>query len=814
MSINSKLKKMFSICIFDNDSPSELKDCVRHARDLTDNVFFVDSSGDESIRSKANELGIHPIDLISIQSTMPSEWILFLKANEKLKVSSFEEASSLLNDKTCQGYFLFVNDNNIGTMLKNYQLIGNLGQYDQIGNRTYVVRTEIRLVRVNHANECLKSLIDHGMPMPFNFTKTVHALSIESISEEEARQDQKDQKEHDKRCLNGEIRYGPVQGEDVDELSSGFIGFRVLDKSYLSGFMESAHRGFGIDNMYLSMIEYLRKNGDFEGAKGLLEAWVDNRDGEELINIYTTGAAIYGELFLLDKAIAYYKKATEYIMDPLIYASIGKLYLIKGERENALKFLEKSIMLRPDPFNEQILSTIKNEQWKPLTLSLCMIAKDEERTIGQAITSMKNIADEIIVVDTGSNDKTKEIAGALGARVIEKQWNDDFSIARNIALKEAECDYAFVLDADEFIDVSDQVEFAFFKKCLLPDSRDVAFRVRIKLDENSQDLSELLLNKSMKLEPVEHQIRLFPRGNDISFTGAAFESVDYTIQQKGIKVADAPLFKITHQIENQKLRSERKIHAIVKSFSSIDNSSTALKGGLFFLREGDIEQAYQWFKKVRNEDPVLLSRIAGFYTSRNFHDQAEEIIKKALKDTPDSLDLNLALSKLYFKKEQYTEIHNVLSNWINADSADTDHESAADAFYYYGMALLEMGQVAGGIDFVAQALEKEPLNMMYKIGGLYALAKSDQWDEFFKISENIVHQEKIKIGFEIKGFLDVGRLILKIFRYFINAGKQDEAFMCQKILTYLIHTKMENAEETSKFMKLMEEANQTTYLKR
>ncbi len=81
-----------------------------------------------------------------------------------------------------------------------------------------------------------------------------------------------------------------------------------------------------------------------------------------------------------------------------------------------------------------------------------MIVKNEEANIGKCLSSMAGLFDEIVVVDTGSTDRTKEIAGEFGARVFDFMWIDDFAAARNAALARASGDYAFWLDADDVID--------------------------------------------------------------------------------------------------------------------------------------------------------------------------------------------------------------------------------------------------------------------------------------------------------------------------------------------------------------------------
>ncbi|MEG0857021.1 MAG: glycosyltransferase [Terrisporobacter sp.] len=83
------------------------------------------------------------------------------------------------------------------------------------------------------------------------------------------------------------------------------------------------------------------------------------------------------------------------------------------------------------------------------TISLCMIVKDEEKNIGRCLKSVVNIVDEIIVVDTGSTDRTIEIAKEYGAKIYHHPWNNDFSDARNASLEKATKDWILFLDADE-----------------------------------------------------------------------------------------------------------------------------------------------------------------------------------------------------------------------------------------------------------------------------------------------------------------------------------------------------------------------------
>lgn len=91
-----------------------------------------------------------------------------------------------------------------------------------------------------------------------------------------------------------------------------------------------------------------------------------------------------------------------------------------------------------------------------LKLTLCMIVKNEEDCISRCLNSVKDIVDEIIVVDTGSTDKTIEIAKSFNVKLVQFQWNGSFSDARNYGLKHASGDWILWLDADEELEEVDK----------------------------------------------------------------------------------------------------------------------------------------------------------------------------------------------------------------------------------------------------------------------------------------------------------------------------------------------------------------------
>ena len=85
-----------------------------------------------------------------------------------------------------------------------------------------------------------------------------------------------------------------------------------------------------------------------------------------------------------------------------------------------------------------------------IKISACYIVKNEEKNLRTSLDSLKDSADEIIIVDTGSTDNTLEVAKSFGAKIFYEVWQDDFSAPRNIALDYAEGDWIIFLDADEY----------------------------------------------------------------------------------------------------------------------------------------------------------------------------------------------------------------------------------------------------------------------------------------------------------------------------------------------------------------------------
>lgn len=119
-----------------------------------------------------------------------------------------------------------------------------------------------------------------------------------------------------------------------------------------------------------------------------------------------------------------------------------------------------------------------------ITVSLCMIVKNEEDVLARCLESAAGLADEIVVVDTGSTDRTREIARQFTERVFDFAWTDDFAAARNFSFSLAEMDYCMWLDADDVILPPDAGALRALKETLDPAVSVVMARYNTGFDES------------------------------------------------------------------------------------------------------------------------------------------------------------------------------------------------------------------------------------------------------------------------------------------------------------------------------------------
>ena len=145
---------------------------------------------------------------------------------------------------------------------------------------------------------------------------------------------------------------------------------------------------------------------------------------------------------------------------PEAHLQLIDYYLQNNMEQDAISILQKLINITPEwPLIQKLFKSFekshginkKELSFDPMTmLSICLIVKNEENNIGRCLSSLSQITNkQIIIVDTGSTDRTKIIANQYQAEIIDHKWNNDFSDARNIAMEYARGDWVLILDADE-----------------------------------------------------------------------------------------------------------------------------------------------------------------------------------------------------------------------------------------------------------------------------------------------------------------------------------------------------------------------------
>lgn len=133
-----------------------------------------------------------------------------------------------------------------------------------------------------------------------------------------------------------------------------------------------------------------------------------------------------------------------------------------------------------------------------MEISLCMIVKNEEQTLGKCLASVAPYMDEIVIVDTGSSDATIQIAEGFGAKVFQIEWADDFAYARNHAFDQATKEYVMWLDADDILTEENQQKLAALKSELPPSVDIVSMSYSLTRDEHGNTTCSLRRNRIVK----------------------------------------------------------------------------------------------------------------------------------------------------------------------------------------------------------------------------------------------------------------------------------------------------------------------------
>lgn len=449
------------------------------------------------------------------------------------------------------------------------------------------------------------------------------------------------------------------------------------------------------DSLFLSACSVFNSEKYLEAAEGFKKAYESNRDKKWYLMNYATSIRNAGyidySLRIYDWLEKIYPRFT-----PLneIFRKTVQVTNMLSQNENPCAFLNIRCF-EPNP-GFPTKKYMINEDFHNTSISLCMIVRNEANNISKAINSVSAIANEIVVVDTGSEDETVQIAESLGANVYHYKWDDNFSKARNYSLKFASKDWILVLDADETISYCD----LFYLKEYICNNKEYWGFALIQRDYfNSEIFDGISCRNDYYQESKPYQFfkyqqicRVFRNSEKIYFTYPVYEIVEESIKLNGEEFCyiDIPIHHYGRLIESEKLLTKRKYYIdilknhldknesnqrksiycanIARTCSFLGSKQQALEYlnraldfnpksdlvcadlGNNALMRNELLEASEWFEKAINlkDRPEYYIKAAQCYIQSDNFLKAKTMIKNCLKKSPDNpiaLDL---LSKLNY----------------------------------------------------------------------------------------------------------------------------------------------------------------------
>lgn len=315
-----------------------------------------------------------------------------------------------------------------------------------------------------------------------------------------------------------------------------------------------------------------------------------------------------------------------------------------------------------------------------MTISLCMIVKDEAASLGRALASVAGIVDEMIVVDTGSTDDTVAIAQAQGAQVQVCPWTNDFAAARNASLRYATGDWVLVLDADEV---------------LLPE---VATLLR-QLDQGQPlgavpadrivALNLLRLELGAPQAPYTLITRLFRRRPEVVFNRPYHETVDDSIAALQAQEPDWQVVTLT---------------TVAIHHTGYDPAVVVQRGKFDLAR-----QVMEQYLADHPQDAYLLNKLAALYLESGQPTAALDHLNRAIET--DALDPLTHYEVLYHRALVHGDSH-------RDDLAAADYEAALaqevpailklGSWINYGSLKKAQGDLGAAVELFEQAIATDP----------------------------------------------------------------------------------------------------------
>lgn len=325
-------------------------------------------------------------------------------------------------------------------------------------------------------------------------------------------------------------------------------------------------------------------------------------------------------------------------------------------------------------------------------ISLCMIAKNEEQNIERCLRSVKGVVDEIIVVDTGSSDRTCQIAQGFGAKVQSFIWNDNFSDARNVSLDLATGDWILFLDADEELAKASR---AILRQAVLQPGVEGYFIkiVNVAGDDRCPETN------------ADTVFRLFRNRSDYRFRGAVHEQICNVIIEKNGQV-QFPLIEdlvINHygylnsQIEGKDKKRRNRALLEKELINNPEDCLLRFHYAVELFRMGENLSAAQEFDRISSivnpkeviYGPRLMRYIALAYYGANELPTALTAVQRGLALFPDYADLYYYGGALYYQLKEYGVSYEYFQKAIKAPDQPVYYATGAGiqgfrSYYYLG----------------------------------------------------------------------------------------------------------------------------------
>ncbi len=279
-------------------------------------------------------------------------------------------------------------------------------------------------------------------------------------------------------------------------------------------------------------------------------------------------------------------------------------------------------------------------------LTLSMIVKNEEKHLRGCLESVKDIADEIVIVDTGSTDNTLKIAEEFGAKIFHFNWINDFSAARNYAMQNSSGRWILYLDADERLD---------------PESQNELSKIVIKEEKAGYNCTVKSIDSENGRDNQMFYIRLFAVSKDIYFSGVVHEQILPSLLKNGYQIKDSSI-KIEHigyDIDDvgKKEKAKRNLELLRVEYEKNNSSYVEFQLALTYEILENYYEAKKYFLLAALNKSLNTVYRAHCYTTLALICNKEHDIEQAEKHLMNSLALRkddpftyLLASKIYLRK--------------------------------------------------------------------------------------------------------------------------------------------------------------------